>query len=70
MYFDIIYFETSYTYYRHVVTLKNSGLIPILINLDMLLLLTSETQSLENKTTKQIIELTFQKFEKRSDTRA
>jgi hypothetical protein len=56
MYFYIMYFETSYTYYRHVVALKNSGLIPVLIHLDMLLFLTSKTQSLENKTTKQVIE--------------
>jgi hypothetical protein len=41
---------SNYTYYRHAVALKKSGLIPVLINLvDVLLLLASDIQSLEKQ---------------------
>jgi hypothetical protein len=50
MYSDIMNFNRNYTYWRHAEALKNRGLIPVLINLvDVLLLRTSEIQSLDKQ---------------------
>jgi hypothetical protein len=43
--------KRNYTYYRQAEALKNRGLIPVVINLvDVLLLWTSEIQSLDKQT--------------------